>query len=339
MMALQREMAEFLKNEGVVATLRDSGKPHGLLVTTGGWQTGDRGSQTPTAASLFVAHEDYALLYRLVTEHKETPKVELEVKNTFTTGPVTVNNTVGEVRGTEKPDEFVVVGAHLDSWDLATGTTDNGTGSCVVLETARAVAALAKAGHGPKRTVRFVLFTGEEQGLHGSQQYVARHKDEMAKTSLALVHDTGTGKVNGFGLLGREAVGKVLAGELESLKSVGFSGLSPRGMAGGTDHASFNRVGVPGFAAEQDTDEYRFTHHTQSDTFDKAKEPNLIQGAQVMAVTAVRVANLPELLPRTPPVGGGPGGFGGRRGGTEDRPADDKKGDEKKPEEKKGEKK
>lgn len=302
MMAFRREMNEFLKAEGVAAVLTDSNKPHGLLNMTGAWREGDRGSQPEGPPTLFVVHEHYALLYRLVTEYKDHPKVELEVTNKFTPGPVTVYNTVGEITGSEKPDEFVVVGAHLDSWDLGTGTTDNGTGSCVVLETARVLGALAKQGIRPKRTIRFVLFTGEEQGLHGSKQYVKRHKDELPKTSVALVHDTGTGKVTGFGLLRRVDVQKVMAPELESLKEVGFGGLTLDGIQGGTDHWSFHQAGVPGFACNQDIDEYRFTHHTQSDTFDKAKEPNLIQGAQVMAVTAMRVANLPDLLPRTDKV-------------------------------------
>jgi len=98
---------------------------------------------------------------------------------------------------------------------------------------------------------------------------------------------------------GQTLAEKILAPELESLAEVGFGGLTLGGITGGTDHWSFHQAGVPGFACNQDVDEYRFTHHTQSDTFDKAKEPNLIQGAQVMAVTALRVANLPDLLPRT----------------------------------------
>src|SRR5262249_23214692 len=152
--------------------------------------------------------------------------VEVEVTNTLVPGPLTVFNTVGEVRGSEKPDEFVVVGAHLDSWDLATGTMDNGTGSCVVLETARAVAALAAQGHRPRRTIRFCLFSGEEQGLFGSKAYVAKHKDEMPNTSAALVHDTGTGKVTGFAMHNREAAKLVLEPELVGLKGLdGWQGL------------------------------------------------------------------------------------------------------------------
>ena len=268
-------------------------------------------------ASLFVAHEHYALLYRLATRPGAVTKVEVEITNKFIPGPITVYNTVGEIPG-EKADEFVVVGAHLDSWDLAQGTTDNGTGSCVVLETARLI---AKSGVKPKRTIRFVLFTGEEQGLHGSREYVARHKDEMPKTSVALVHDTGTGKVLGFGLQGREAIKPIMDRELVSLSKVpGFTGVTLRSMSG-TDHLSFERAEVPGFACAQDTDEYRLTHHTQSDTFDKAKEPNLIQGAQVMAVTAMRVANLPDLLPRDKPKGT----FGGKRGQPEEKKDPNKK--------------
>ena len=226
---------------------------------------------------------------------KET-RVETEIENKFIPGPITVYNTVGEVRGSEKPDEIVVLGAHLDSWDLAQGTTDNGTGSCVVLESARVDrGAWRSKVMRPKRTIRFCLFTGEEQGLHGSRKYVERHKDELDLHSAALVHDTGTGKVFGFGMQERKSCLDVLEPELATLAELdGWTGLSLRRM-GGTDHLPFNSAGVPGFACMQENDEYRLTHHTQSDTFDKAKEPNLIQGAQVMAVTAMRIANLPEL--------------------------------------------
>jgi carboxypeptidase Q len=296
-MAFRRELSEFLRSEGVAVMLNDSGKPHNLLVTTGSWRGEDRANSPEPLPSLYVSHEHYALLYRLASRPDAKTRVEVEITNTFVPGPVTVYNTVGEIPG-EKADEFVVIGAHLDSWDLAQGTTDNGTGSCVVLEAARLI---AKTGIKPKRTIRFVLFTGEEQGLHGSKQYVKRHEAEMAKTSVALVHDTGTGKVQGFGLQGREAIKPIMDRELVSLKNIGFNGVSLRGM-GGTDHLSFEAVGVPGFACDQDMDEYRLTHHTPSDTFDKAKEPNLIQGAQVMAITALRVANLPELLPRDKPM-------------------------------------
>lgn len=302
MLAFRKEVSEFLKAEEAGVLVTDAGKPHGLLVTTGAWREGDRGTAQDPMPTVFMAHEHYALLHRLATRPGSPPtRVEVEISNKFIPGPVTVYNTVGEVTGSEKPDEYVVVGAHLDSWDLASGTTDNGTGSCVVLEVARTVAALAKAGFPPKRTIKFVLFSGEEQGLHGSRQFAKKHKETMSKMSAALVHDTGTGVVQGFGLQGRDAVRKVLEPELVTLKSLpGWKGVDLASM-GGTDHLSFEAVGVPGFACRQDMDEYRLTHHTQSDTFDKAKGDNLVQGAQCVAVAALRIANLPKLLPREKP--------------------------------------
>jgi hypothetical protein len=288
---------EFLKAEGAACMVSDANKPHSLLVTTGGWPA-DRAAAEARLPRVYMAHEHYALLYRLASREGAETRVETEIENKFIPGPITVFNTVGEVRGSEKPDEIVVLGAHLDSWDLAQGTTDNGTGSCVVLESARAIAALAKQGHRPKRTIRFCLFSGEEQGLHGSRKYVERHKEELNKHSAALVHDTGTGKVFGLGLQGRKTCLAVLEPELATLATLdGWIGLSLRNQ-GGTDHLPFERAGVPGFACSQENDEYRLTHHTQSDTFDKAKEPNLIQGAQVLSITAMRIANLPDLLPR-----------------------------------------
>jgi carboxypeptidase Q len=286
--AVQEQLKEFFAAEGVACTLRDSGKPHGLLITTGGFKDdADRVTAKNPTPSLFVTHEDYAMLYRL-WEAKQEPTVTLNISNTFSEGPVTVYNTIGEIVGSQMPEEIVVLGAHLDSWDLARGTTDNGTGSCVILEAARALSALAKAGHAPKRTIRFCLFTGEEQGLHGSKAYVKRHQSTLDKHSAALVHDTGTGKVLAFHLMGREAVKAVLDPELISLKGIGFEGVATTS-SGGTDHLPFEKAGVPGFPCKQDWDEYRFTHHTQSDTFDKAKPENLVQGAQVLSVAALRI--------------------------------------------------
>lgn len=299
-MAFRQELTEFLRTEGAAVVLMDAGKPHGLLNMTGAWRSDDRVNAGEPLPSLFVAHEHYALLYRLATRPQPArTRVEVEVDNRFVPGPVAVYNTVGEIRGADKTDEFVVLGAHLDSWDLGQGTTDNGTGSCVVLEAARI---LAKSGIRQKRTIRFVLFTGEEQGLHGSKEYVKRHKDEMARTSMALVHDTGTGRVIGIGLQGREAIKPIMEKELVSLKDLGVTGIDVRSM-GGTDHLSFEKVNVPGFAVRQDPVEYRFSHHSQSDTLDKAREEDLIQGTQVMAIAALRVANLAELLPRDKPAG------------------------------------
>jgi hypothetical protein len=298
--AFSNELNEFFRAEGVAATLTDAGKPHGLMTMSGSWRNFERANAGEPIPTLYVPHDHYALLWRLASRPEPAKtQLELEITNKLIPGPVTVYNTVGEIRGSEKPDEYVVVGAHLDSWDLAQGTTDNGTGSCVVLEAARII---AKSGVRPKRTIRFILFTGEEQGLHGSRAFVNAHKDDMPKTSIAIVHDTGTGKVIGINTAGQAAIKAIFDKELTpSLKPLGVDITSRGGFGGGgSDHASFNSAGVPGILFSQDTDEYRFTHHSQSDTLDKAKEPNLVQGAQVMAVFATRIANLDSLLPRMP---------------------------------------
>src|ERR1700681_2389224 len=281
----------FFKQEGVAAVLRDSNKPHALLNMTGiGGEKFEIGA-LPTA---FVTGEGYRMLFRML---KHGPvEVELDMTNSFSEKPVEVYNTVAEIRGSEKPDEVVMLGAHLDSWDLGTGSTDNGTGSMAVLEAARA---LAKLQLKPKRTIRFALFTGEEEGLVGSVKYVEVHKSELDKISGILVHDTGTGRVLTLGLhdnyQDREIVDEVLA-PLRELKL-----LEPRMQPHfGTDHASFDGVGVPGFWAIQDGAEYSKTHHSQSDTFDKVWKDDLNQGAQVLAAWAYNTAQLPAMLPRRP---------------------------------------
>ena len=286
-----RVRTAFFKQEGVAAVLRDSNKPHALLNMTGiGGEKFDIGA-IPTA---FVTGEGYRMIFRMM---KHGPVVvELEMTNSFSEKPVEVYNTVAEIRGSERPDEVVMLGAHLDSWDLGTGSTDNGTGSMAVLEAARA---LAKLQLKPKRTIRFVLFTGEEEGLVGSVKYVESHKGELDKISGILVHDTGTGRVLTLGLhdnyQDREIVDREIAplGELKLLEP------SMR-RSFGTDHASFDDVGVPGFWVIQDSAEYSKTHHSQSDTFDKVWKDDLNQGAQVLAAWAYNTAQLPEMLPRRP---------------------------------------
>ncbi len=287
---MQAQM-KFLAEEGAVAVLRDSAKPHGLLNMGSGTTVPFELGPLPLA---FVTGEGYRMIFRMLK--KGPVEVELEIKNTVSKKPVEVYNTVADLKGTEKPDEVVILGGHLDSWDLATGTTDNGTGSMVVLEAARA---LAKLNVKPKRTIRFVLFTGEEEGLIGSHEYVKAHKNELDKMSAALIHDSGTGRVLALGLhdnyQARETEDQVIA-PLHELK------LLETTMAReyGTDSLSFDEVGVPGFWCAQDLAEYMQTHHSQSDTFDKAWKDGLIQGAQVLAAWAYNTAELPGMTPRRP---------------------------------------
>lgn len=288
---MARARNDFFKAEGVAAVLRDSGKPHGLLNMTGlGGEKFDIGA----FPSAFITGEGYRLIFRMLKHGPVT--LEIEMTNTLSEKPVEVYNTVGEIKGSEKPDEVVILGAHLDSWDLGTGSTDNGTGSMAVMEAARA---LMKSGVKPKRTIRFVLFTGEEQGLVGSKKYVEAHKNDLEKISGVLVHDTGTGRVLTLGLhdnyQDREIVDQVLA-PLAQLKLLEPSMLRTFG----TDHASFDDAGVPGFWCLQNRAEYSKTHHSQSDTFDKVWKDDLNQGAQVLAAWAYNTAQLPGMLPRRP---------------------------------------
>src|SRR6266700_1674889 len=288
---LGRARNEFFKQEGVAAVLRDSNKPHGLLNMTGiGGEKFEIGA-IPTA---FITGEGYRMLFRMLKHGKV--EVEIEMSNSFSDKPVDVYNTVAELRGSERPDEVVLLGAHLDSWDLGTGTTDNGTGSMVVLEAARA---LARLNLKPKRTIRFVLFTGEEQGLVGSVKYVDAHKDELEKISAVLVHDTGTGRALTLGLHDNYQDREILDQVLAPLKELKLLEPTMR-RSFGTDHASFDDVGVPGFFVVQDGAEYNQTHHSQSDTFDKVWKDELNQGAQVLAAWAYNTAQLPTLLPRRP---------------------------------------
>src|SRR5579863_4235857 len=287
----EKDRDTFWKEQGVAAVLRDSGKPEGLLSMTDISLSRYAEGLVPTA---FMTGEGYRMIWRLLKHGVVT--VEIEMTNTFGTKPVEVYNTVADLRGSEKPDEMVIIGGHLDSWDLATGSTDNGTGSMAVLEAARA---LSKLKLKPKRTIRFVLFSGEEQGLWGSQEYVKTHQNELEKISAVLVHDTGTGRVLTLGLhdnyQDRELVDQVLAPVPE------LNLLEPSmARSYGTDHLSFDEVGVPGFFCMQEPAEYRFTHHSQTDTFDKVWKDDLNQGAQVLAAWAYNTAQLPGMLPRRP---------------------------------------
>jgi hypothetical protein len=295
---MARKRDEFFKAEGVAAILRNSGKEHGLLNMTGGGRTFEIAA-IPTA---FVTGEGYSLIQRLL---KRGPvQAEIEITNKIVKGPIEVYNTVADILGTEKPGEYMLLGAHLDSWDLATGATDDATGTSVIMEVARAIKALDLK---PKRTIRFVLFWGEEQGLLGSREYVRAHKDELEKISAMLVHDNGTGKVTSIGLSGQYQAREIMDQMVAPLRSLGLQELSMRSM-GGMDHASFVPEGVPAFYCVQDTTDYNKTHHSQSDTFDKTNKDNLLQGAQVMALVAFKIANLPDLLPRKPrPAAAAPG--------------------------------
>src|SRR3954463_328235 len=278
-----------LKAAGALGTLIDGSKEHGLMTMSG---SPNRVSPLP---NLVIAHEDYAMLERQIIAGA-SPRVEGRVENTIGRVPVQQWNTVAEIKGSERPGQVVILGAHLDSWDLGTGSTDNGTGSMAVLETARAI---ARSGLKPKRTIRFILFSGEEEGLLGSRAYAAQHEKEADSIQAVLVLDNGTGAITGQALQGRTDLEGLWKQLLAPVAKLGADSVRDANK-GGTDHLSFLPYGVPGFNFDQLERGYDHTHHSESDTYDKAVAGDLKQAAAVMAVTAFELANMPELLPRGP---------------------------------------
>jgi carboxypeptidase Q len=232
--------------------------------------------------------EDAAWLERRLAEGKVT----LTLSNASTLGgPVKVPNVVAEVRGREKPDEYVLVGAHLDSWDFATGAQDNGSGCAQVLEAARAILG---AGVRPRRSIRFALWAGEEQGLHGSRAYVKAHAGELDRVVAVVNTDHGAGAPKAWWLDARED----LVASFTPLAKRLFAGLGPVELKDefrcDTDHCPFVLEGIPTFNLEVDDKDYNEVHHAPSDTLDKVREQDLSAGAASVAVAAYALADLPE---------------------------------------------
>lgn len=281
------DLPYLLKQAGALGLLTDGAKEFSLATMSG---SPNRVSPLP---NLVIAHEDYAMLDRQIKAGMN-PRLSASIDNRLGTRPEPQWNTIGEIRGTEFPNQVVILGAHLDSWDIAQGVTDNGTGSMVVLEAARAI---AQSGLKPRRTIRFILFSGEEQGLLGSRAYAAAHAGEADSIQAVLVLDNGTGMITGQALQGRDQDMQLWKDLLGPVVSLG-AGNVRSGNKGGTDHLSFIPYGVPGWNFDQETRGYNHTHHSQVDTYDHAVPGDLMQASAVMAVTAYELANLPVLLPR-----------------------------------------
>ena len=283
----QNDLPYLLKRAGALGQLTDAGKEQDLLNMSG---SPNRIYPLPY---LVIAHEDYGMLDRLIAAGS-APQVEASVTNTMTTDSVPQWNTVAEIKGSEQPGQVVIVGAHLDSWDLGTGATDNGTGSMATLEAARI---MARSGVHPKRTVRFVLFTGEEQGLIGSRKYAETHAAEADSIQAVIVLDNGVGAITGQALQSRLDLYYLWRALLAPVHDLHADTVTDNNK-GGTDHLSFLPYGVPGFNFNQITRGYNHTHHSQSDTYDKAIDWDLRQASTVMAVSALELANLSGTVPR-----------------------------------------
>jgi carboxypeptidase Q len=229
----------------------------------------------------------------------EDVTVEMSIDNRFFRGPVPLHNVIADIPGTSKPDELVIVGGHSDTWDGAQGANDNGTGMATTMEAARL---LMEAGARPERTIRFMLWSGEEQGLLGSRAYVEQHAELMPKVSAVLVHDGGTNYLSGIGVTPEmHAQATKVFAPVQKLDAkmpfeiVVVEALRP----GGSDHSPFIGAGVPGFFWEQAGDaDYDKVHHTQHDTIAESREDYQKHSAMVVAIAAYNLANLDMMLER-----------------------------------------
>jgi carboxypeptidase Q len=235
---------------------------------------------------------DHAQMLRRLLARGVTPKIALDMNGGFGSKPVDAYNVVADFAGGDAAHEAVIIGAHIDSWDLGSGATDNASGTVVALEVLRAMHA---SGLRPKRTLRVVLFSGEEQGLLGSKAYVAAHKDELSRIQAVLVQDAGAGRIIGFPDMKVEAWYGALSAAVAPARELGPLDIV-YAVGKGSDHEPFFGLGIPAFTPIQDPMNYRnHTQHTQADAVEHIRKPDMVQAAQVMAVTAWELLNGPRL--------------------------------------------
>jgi carboxypeptidase Q len=318
--AFFRALIPFLAEEKPLAVIVPGGGDFGTFHVQGAGSYRD-GEQYPVP-SVVLSDEQYGRIVRLLDQGKQ-PELELEVRAHDYPNAETFN-TIAEIPGTDKKGEVVMLGAHLDSWHAGTGATDNGAGSVVAMEVVRVLKAI---GIQPKRTIRIALWSGEEEGLLGSRAYVSQHyasrpeppaeerdlpsfmqrnrgpltiKPEQAKLAAYFNLDNGTGKVRGIYSQENAAAVPIFEAWLEPLKDLGATTVTMRN-TGGTDHLSFDAVGLPGFQFVQDEVEYgQRTHHTNYDVYERLQRDDLEQAVVVMSTFVWEAANRPEMLPRKP---------------------------------------
>jgi hypothetical protein len=280
---------------GAAAILRNSCMPDAML-HMGGAGGGYESSALPVA---YVSHPDYQWLLRLAKAGRGTFRISLA--GTFSAGPAPVANTVAQIRGSEHSDEQVIIGAHLDSWDLGQGAVDNGTGAMAVLEAARLLKSL---GWTPKRTLTFVLFYGEEQGEVGARQFLHDHANEIAKIDAVLIDDTGAGRITSIALGNLWSTGPLMEEIYGPLQNVfDLEPLTNEEMSG-SDHDHFQMTGVPAYLAVQEAAQYGYAHHSTGDVFELVQPKALRQQAAVLAAWMWNVSEMPEPFPHHPKLPG-----------------------------------
>jgi carboxypeptidase Q len=301
---VNRTVDEFLVDNGAVVRINDAGRTHGVIVA----QQNGTYDWTRAVPTLVMRNEDYGRISRLVADG--TPvTLRVNIQNKEYPEGTTAFNAVGEIPGSDKKDEVVMLGGHYDSWHDATGATDNGIGSSMMLEAIRILATLHVR---PRRTIRVALWSGEEEGLLGSLAYVQQHfgsfenqKPEYAKLDAYFNIDSGTGKPRGAGVFGPATAADMIRETMMPFQDWGFMGAvaSDSRRTGGTDSTSFNNAGLPGIGLSQDPFDYgSFTHHTNLDTYERIYEEDVREGAVEIASAVYAVAMADQMVPRFAPA-------------------------------------
>ncbi len=286
---------EVLAEEGIGGLLVPSSREY-TLVRGGGSGAGRDPANPEPPPELNVSGEQYNQIYRNVMRGIPV-ELEIDVQNRFFSDDLQSYNTLADIPGSDLADEYVMIGAHLDSWHYGTGATDNGAGSLVMMEAMRILKELDLQ---PRRTIRIALWAGEEQGLLGSRGWVENHQDLHPKISAYLNVDNGTGRLRGIWDQSNAAAIPVFEQILWPFRDLGVVAVK-HGNTGGTDHLAFDAAGIPGFNFIQDPIEYgTHTHHTAADTYERLMLDDLKQAAVVVAATAYHLAMRDEMMPRKP---------------------------------------
>jgi len=291
---------EMLLQGGAVLRINDAARGEGVIVA----QQHRAYDPAKTVPTVILRNDDYGRIERLLADGEDV-KVEFNIANKVYPEGKTSYNVVAELPGTDKADEVVMLGGHLDSWHAGTGATDNAVGSTIMIEAARLIQSL---GLKPRRTVRVALWSGEEEGLLGSLAYVKQHfgtfedpKPEFAKLDCYFNVDTGTGRLLGAGVFGPPEAAAALRPVLKLFSDWGMAGANSTSSraTGGTDSTSFNNAGLPGIGMQQDPIEYNsMTHHTNLDTYERIIPEDVTRAATIISAAVWQVANRDQMLPR-----------------------------------------
>ena len=297
---VSRQVDQFLVDNGALVRVNDAGRAHGVIVA----QQNATYDWTRAVPTLVMRNEDYGRISRIM-EDGTSVTLKVNIQNKEYPEGTTVYNAIGEIPGSDKKGEVVMLGGHYDSWHDATGATDNGIGASMMLEAVRILAALHVQ---PRRTIRIALWSGEEEGLLGSLAYVQQHfgsfenqKPEFAALDAYFNIDSGTGKPRGASVFGPPGAADIVRDAMMPFAEWGFMGVMPSDSrrTGGTDNTSFSNAGLPGIGLAQDAFDYgSFTHHTNLDTYERIYEEDVREGAVEIASAVYAVAMADQMLPR-----------------------------------------